>query len=257
LLNYHLKEKGKEMKNFMKTTTLLVTIGLAIPALVGAGHLVKVDQAINESAKNEAVKLTPQGQAVADLAIVGELAHYGHDAKNPMALLVAAQIVKSNPTQDIKRDKQSEGGSGNASATGKKGALITADGLLAEAKSLAADDLQMVAMIDAEMKRQGTRGSTTTGPTRHVDRINPDSTDRYKVEFQGHEEANVAIVGDGDNDLDLYVYDENGSLIGKDVGGTDRCLVTWTPKWTGEFTIKIVNLGESVYSNYILLMTDE
>jgi hypothetical protein len=53
----------------------------------------------------------------------------------------------------------------------------------------------------------------------------------------------VAVVGDGSTDLDLYVYDEFNNLIRSDLGPTDRCLVNWVPKWTGSFTVKVMNRG--------------
>ena len=61
----------------------------------------------------------------------------------------------------------------------------------------------------------------------------------------------MTVVGDGDTDLDLYVYDQNGNLIDKDVDYTDNCVCTFVPRWTGLFVIKIVNRG-SVYNRYVL-----
>jgi hypothetical protein len=55
--------------------------------------------------------------------------------------------------------------------------------------------------------------------------------------------AIVTVQGDGDTDLDLYVYDEFGNRVAADEGPTDHCSVIWTPRWTGTFTIKVVNRG--------------
>jgi hypothetical protein len=62
-------------------------------------------------------------------------------------------------------------------------------------------------------------------------------------------DAAVVISGDGDTDLDLYVYDENGNLIGSDTDGSDDCVVRFNPRWTGVFRIEVRNLG-SVYNQY-------
>ena len=80
-------------------------------------------------------------------------------------------------------------------------------------------------------------------------RCNANSSVTYEVAFRGGEQARVTVDGDGDTDLDLYIYDENGNLITKDDDNTDYCICTWTPKWTGKFTIKIVNRG-GVYNVY-------
>ena len=63
--------------------------------------------------------------------------------------------------------------------------------------------------------------------------------------------AEVIVIGDGDNDLDLYIYDGNGNLIASDTDYTDQCVCNWVPRWTGVFTIRILNRG-SVYSNYAI-----
>jgi hypothetical protein len=67
--------------------------------------------------------------------------------------------------------------------------------------------------------------------------------DSYTVVFAGKERAEVGVKGDGDTNLDLYVYDENGNLVAGDEGSTDVCLAVFTPRWTGKFTIVVVNRG--------------
>ena len=72
---------------------------------------------------------------------------------------------------------------------------------------------------------------------------------RLHRHFRSGQEAWVYVSGDGDTDLDLYIYDENGNLIDSDTDSTDECLCTFTPRWTGQFKIKIKNYG-NVYNEY-------
>jgi hypothetical protein len=65
----------------------------------------------------------------------------------------------------------------------------------------------------------------------------------FTVNCYGGEVTRVIVRGDGDTDLDLYVYDENGNLIASDTDLTDQCMVAFRPYWTGPFTVKIVNRG--------------
>lgn len=67
-----------------------------------------------------------------------------------------------------------------------------------------------------------------------------------------HELAEILVSGDGDTDLDLYVYDENGNYITSDADYTDDCYVRFYPAWTGQFRLKIVNRG-GIYNNYVIL----
>jgi len=76
-------------------------------------------------------------------------------------------------------------------------------------------------------------------------------TDVYHETFRGGESAMITVSGDGDTDLDLYVYDENDNLVESDTDFTDECLVTFTPRWTGQFRIEVKNRGR-VYNCYEL-----
>ena len=77
------------------------------------------------------------------------------------------------------------------------------------------------------------------------------TTVTYRTNFYAGELAVVSVVGDGYTDLDLYVYDENGHLIASGTDLIDGCAVKWIPKWTGQYTIKVVNRG-SDYNNFRL-----
>jgi len=89
------------------------------------------------------------------------------------------------------------------------------------------------------------------GPRSNGTNVLAHRSDTYTIRFRAGEVARVAVIGDGDTDLDLYVYDEFGNLIGSDADYTDQCIVTWVPRWTGVFTIQVVNRG-NVYNVYRL-----
>jgi hypothetical protein len=65
--------------------------------------------------------------------------------------------------------------------------------------------------------------------------------------------TSVGVIGDGGTDLDLYVYDPLGRLMGYDDDETDDCLVQFTAPMTGTYTIKVVNRS-TTRSNVFLLM---
>lgn len=61
----------------------------------------------------------------------------------------------------------------------------------------------------------------------------------------------VVVNGDGDTDLDLYVYDAGtGRLLGRDDDYTDYCIVSGYSD-TGRIIVRIVNRG-GVYNEYEL-----
>lgn len=61
----------------------------------------------------------------------------------------------------------------------------------------------------------------------------------------------VVVDGDGDTDLDCYVYDLSGQLLGKDDDATDYCIVDFYRRRSGNVKVHIVNLG-TVWNRYEL-----
>src|SRR5437763_741463 len=86
-----------------------------------------------------------------------------------------------------------------------------------------------------------TLAGASGGPKEGVYTISGNSYQTFTVTFRGGEEAQVALKGDGNADLDLYIYDEYGNLVASDDDDTATCYVSWTPRWTARFTIKVVN----------------
>jgi len=62
----------------------------------------------------------------------------------------------------------------------------------------------------------------------------------------------IALVGDGDTDLDLYVYDPLGRLVGYDDDSTDRCLVRFYASLPGRYTVRVVNRSQFVANRYAI-----
>jgi hypothetical protein len=75
----------------------------------------------------------------------------------------------------------------------------------------------------------------------------------YFERFYGGELATVSIVGDGDTDLDIFVYDAQGRLVAQGVGPTDIESVSWFVPGNQIQTYRIVvrNLG-GVWNRYTM-----
>ncbi len=110
--------------------------------------------------------------------------------------------------------------------------------------------MTMIAMLIFGATVPGFAGAVG-GPKRADTSVRANDTDVFRVTFRGGELALVSVSGDGDTDLDLYVYDENDRLIARDDDSSDDCLVSWVPRWTATFKIRVVNRGR-VYNEYEL-----
>lgn len=185
------------------------------------------------------------------IKLAAELSKYGYANKSALALIQAAQIAVENNFQEVAAQKDN---AETAQTTDDKKGNITLDPkqLLEDAAVLADGDANLLALIAKASETQSKR-APVGGSSYNSTSVNGNGTDVYTVSFIAGQTAVVTVVGDGDTDLDLYVYDSNGNLIVKDDDYTDNCVVSWTPKWTGKFKIKVVNRGP-VYNRYIIRM---
>lgn len=192
-------------------------------------------------------------EALAAVKLANEVLRYGYENKSTLALLDALQIFSENPTQALNTTK--DGPTVDESAADGKKAKVAFDyeTVLADAKRFADGDPNLLTLIDnIDAEAKGAQRGAVNGPSRHYDSVNGNSTDTYNISFVANELAEILVSGDGDTDLDLYVYDSNGNLIASDTDYTDDCYVRWVPKWTGRFIVKIVNRGP-VYNRYVIL----
>jgi len=182
------------------------------------------------------------------MLLAGQLAKFGYENNSPSALIQAAELYLGVGTNEF-QPVSAEMGIGEETS---KDNFVSLDPkqILADATVLADGDPAYLAMIKKLENTTQTRGAVG-GPKKGVYRVQARGTDTFTVKFWANERATIVVSGDGDTDLDLYVYDDNGNLIAKDDDYSDDCVVNWIPRWTGQFTIKVVNRG-NVYNQYVI-----
>ena len=240
------------LRNKLVGIALAAPLAFAIGAVGPAYGAEKKEEAKAEAKKGKNVDAakrgtTPQTEAAAMARLADQLARYGDKNKDALAMIEAAKIFNEVGVRDEKREKKTEGA---AAGDGKEGASKTRDqsvtALLARAREYAGGRKDLIALAD-EAAKSTKRGAYN--PVRHIDRVRGRATDVYTVTFRGGEPAFLAISGDGDTDLDLFVYDQNGNLICSSNSSGDDEACRWYPRWTGPFVIRVRNLG-SVYNEY-------
>lgn len=222
-------------------------------ALLSAMSVAVVAQEANQLDKDSQTSVKPVSEDMLTIQLGCDLARYGYSNKSALSLIEAARLLGSVTTQPA-TDERSVEGVGQTNE-GKKHSTVSYDPkqILKDAKKYAGKDKTLLALADQVEKSMGTphRGSVV-GANTIRDCVEGNTTDIWKCRFRGGEVARVIVVGDGDTDLDLYIYDENNNLIAQDIDYTDNCVCSWTPMWTGTFTIKIKNRGNilNCYSYY-------
>lgn len=216
----------------MKFSLLLATT--AAIALTGPVMAQETDETGTNFAEDQRGEGTT---GVEQLALSQELYAYGVDARDPLAVIVAARIrqgveVEEREYEIAEQDEEAE----EADIE-----LASAADMLDEARVLARGDEALAGLI-AEVEADASRGRVG-GPGRASGWVGARSTTTYNVTFRGGERAAVWANGPGRTDLDMYVYDQNGNLICRHIDYSDRMSCYFTPRWTGNFRVQIRNLG--------------
>ncbi|MFT3956499.1 MAG: hypothetical protein QM722_19585 [Piscinibacter sp.] len=176
-------------------------------------------------------------QAAEAVATAQALARYGDANKDALSLITAARILKETGAREsLKVSKGSE------QAAKRSDDSLSADAVLERGRALATGRPELLALAD-DVAKSGSRG-VDRGPQIGRNKVvGTRAWHHYDLRFVGGERAKVYVRGDGDSDLDLYVYDESGNLICKDESRGDEMTCTWTPRWTGMFRIRVLNRG--------------
>jgi hypothetical protein len=203
------------------------------------------------SAQEKKDDTRPQSEAVSRIRLANQLARYGYQTYSASALIEAAQILSEIETQALKPESFTQG-EGDEVAKSSGNPEFTLENLIADAKKFADGDQTLLALADRVKVTPDESRGRLGGPGRGVYRVPAGSTDRFVIAFKYGIPAEIFVSGDGDTDLDLYVYDENGNLITGDDDYSDDCYVCWTPAWTGNFVVNVVNRGR-VYNEYLMV----
>jgi hypothetical protein len=192
---------------------------------------------------------TPPSADMEALQTATQLAKYGYDTDSASALIGAAEILVYIRTQPMATTGTESGQTADSGAKSGNPEYTPAN-LLADARRLAGRDATMLAWaseVEAAMNTQ-TRGALG-GPRYQVDRVYANSTLTYQLQFRINQRAEVIVSGDGDTDLDLYIYDPYGTLVAYDEHWSDYCEVSWYPRYSGNYRIVIKNWGR-VYNQF-------
>jgi hypothetical protein len=186
---------------------------------------------------------SPRTEAVAQAALADQVARHADRTRDVLAMLAAARMLAQAGPRNVKLDLKTEGKTrpddGKGASAGARDTTLTA--MLTRARQYAGGRHDLNILVD-ELAKSAAK-VRDDGPARFAHRIGDNATDVYTVNFRANEPALVAITGEGVSDLDLSIEDDAGNRICSSDGAGDDELCRWTPRWTGNFRIKVRNLG--------------
>lgn len=227
--------KIKSLLPVLATTAL---VALALPAF-----------AQDKTKPNVDTTATGTKGAVATLAMAQDLYALGVANKDALTVLTAAKLANSVDLKAVERKVETTGEEVAGDEDGVD-APVTAEAMMATAKELAGEN-EVIAGLISDAETEGTRGRIG-GASSTLSRLPGGRTDTWTVPFYGNSYAELAIVGDGDSNLDVLVTDENGNTICYDVSWTDKVYCDFVPAWNGYFYITVQNNGRKRNSYYLV-----
>ncbi|MCC5945328.1 MAG: hypothetical protein JJT94_10355 [Bernardetiaceae bacterium] len=209
-------------------------------------------------AQDDQTKKEEKGEenpAVRAALLAYQMTSYGVANNQPTLLVSAAEMLMEHPFSELKikdEEKAALEGAEGKKAEDKDSDEIELDpkALLAKAKSMAEGNNELLAMI-AKLESKPAKKGALGGAVYTRRRVNAYSTYSFNVTFVGNRYAEIIISGDGDTDLDFYVYDSNGNLVGSDTDYTDDAYFYWTPRRTETYRFVVKNRG-NVYNNFVI-----
>lgn len=222
------------------------------------------DKEANKTATDEKKQIEP---AVSQAALAAELALRGEKRQSPILLLAAAELlggVKESPRDASEVVIQQD----ESSAQKRTQLSSKSEPLVQSALEYAKGDEELLSFLKGRIEQLSSRGLVVSqgkdlpsvvikGTTFKVllkGKLLPGKfIELGNVIFEGKEPAIVLVAGDGDGDLDTWVYDANtGGEIGKDTDNTSTCLIQWVTRFEGPFKIRVRNVGQQ-WENYVVL----
>jgi len=233
------------------TSTKTLALTLATSALVALSPLA---MAQDKSGENQSATLDGATGPVATVALAQNLYAYGVANGDALSVVAAARLMSTIEIGEAERSAETKATEGAQVTADDEGGEDAAppdlEAMLATARELSGDDATLLGLIE-DIEAAGARGRIG-GPSRTPSRLRAGHTDVWTIPFYGGSLAEVAIVGDGDADLDVIITDENGNTICYDNSYSDKVYCSWTPRWNGPFYVTVMNVGAMRNSYYIL-----
>jgi hypothetical protein len=184
---------------------------------------------------------SPRTEAVAQAALADQVARHADRTRDVLAMIAAARMLAQTGPRSVKLEVKIEGKPKAADGQVASARDATLNGMLARARQYAGGRHDLNMLVDELAKSAGK--VRDDGPARWSHRIGDGMTDLYSLSFRANEPVMVAITGEGVSDLNLSIEDEAGNRICSSDGPGDDELCRWTPRWTGNFRIRVRNLG--------------
>ena len=194
---------------------------------------------INENTKEK----TSKHQKIENTRLAYQLIKYGYQKENALSMISAIDILLKQNINDLHLEIDNLN---QIEVEVKNYAYLK--NILDYARYKAKNNVNMLALVDQydkELFKMKTTRGAIGGARVGNHTVLAKGSNFFWVVFKQNELAEVSVIGNGKNVLDLFIYDENNLLVDKDNKRQAECYLNWYPKEKKAYKIKIKNNGSS------------
>lgn len=191
---------------------------------------------------------TGQGSpgGVARLYLSQQLYSLGLANNDALSVLNAARLAASVALTETPRTRETRGEAPSQSSP----EMLSPDQMFDAAARLSAQDEGLLDLVDRARREAEFIPSVTVISTAST--LAPAQTDTWRQPFFGQSLAELAVIGDAANPLDLRVTDADGNPLCLGAGTETARYCNFYPAENGQFQIAVTNLGDTAIS-YVLV----
>jgi hypothetical protein len=219
--------------------------------VIGLTALAGVALAEEAPLPNIATQGAGEPGGVAQVAVAHRLYELGIERRDAVDVMAAARLAREVKFTTLSAPKTTEPVPGVEPGGPMPGAPgpVTVPGMLAAARALSGEDEVLLTLLD-RVEAEAPDGRITA--TRAESVLPSAQRDVWSLTFFGGALAEIAVIGDGDGNLDLTVTDEIGTPVCVAIGPSDIAYCDWVPARNGTFTVT-VNNPSPAENSYLLL----
>lgn len=179
------------------------------------------------------------GGALKALVLAHDLYRHGLARKDAQAVIAAARIAGSIAQTDGAPLPRSRTGAEEGATPPPP--LADPAQMLADARVLAGEDDLTLMLIEAAERSLSAPPDQTV--TRQTMALPAGAEDQWQVPFFGAAETELAVIGNGGQDLDIRVTDAEDAVLCRDLSAGDRLFCAFAPAENTTVTVTIANPG--------------
>lgn len=212
----------------MKKFTCFVSVFLF------AGMTCLIGQDIPEK-KSTGFKCDP---AIENIKLARQAMVYGYEHNDPVSLLMAARLYSEWTPEPLAPESATTKSGEEPQKVAEPFNVVK---MLNDAVIFSGNDPGVQKLAD-EIAAGSSKGSKK-GPMYGEYVLNGQEYVKLELKFKGGEIAIVGAAGDGNADIDLYIYDKDKNLVVADESEDYECAVMWLPEKTALYYIIVLNQG--------------